>query len=169
MYAHRIAWGVGFALFATGALAFAALSNADKEFLMNVAKADMEEAHEGQMAQAQGQSQDVKSFGQTLDQDHTQNFQQLETLAAKEGVTLPTGIDTAKIATIKQLEHLKGAAFDHAFAKDEITTHRQAIAEFKREAEHGTDPDVKAFAQQTIPVLQKHLTLAEQAAKPGKP
>jgi putative membrane protein len=167
MHVHHIMPGIAFGLL-SGALLFAqAPSNADKTFLINAAKADMTEAHEGQIAENQGVSDQIKSFGRTLDQDHTQNFQQLQTLATKLGVTLPTGIDTEKIATIKQMEHLKGAAFDRAFARDEVTTHKQAIAEFKREAEHGSDPDVKAFAQQTIPTLQKHLDLAEQAEKSG--
>lgn len=165
MQIHRIAC----LALSAGAIVFAQpLSNADKEFMIAAAKANMTEAHEGQMAQSQGTAQDVKDFGRMLEQDHTQAYQQLAALAAKTGVTIPNGIDTSKISTIKQLEPLKGAAFDRAFAKTEITTHHQAIAEFKREAEHGSDPDVKAYAQQTIPTLEKHLSTAEQCAKPGK-
>ena len=170
MQVYGIRFGVVFVL--AGVFVFAQTpgfaqtpSAADKQFMINAAKADMTEAHEGQLAQNQGVSDQVKSLGRTLDQDHTQNFQQLQALASKTGVTLPTGIDTAKIATIKQLEHLKGAAFDRAFARDEVTTHKEAIAMFKREAEHGSDPDVKAFAQQTLPVLEKHLSMAEDAEK----
>lgn len=162
---RRLFLGSGVGLLA-GALALAqAPSNADKQFLITAAKADMTEAHEGQMAQSQGVSDQIKSFGKMLEQDHTQNFQQLQTLAAKLGVTLPAGIDTAKIATIKQLERLKGDAFDRAFARDEVATHKEAIAVFKREADHGSDPDVKAFAQQTVPVLEKHLSTAQDAEK----
>jgi putative membrane protein len=164
MQVHGIRFGMAFVL--AGAFAFAQTpSNADKRFMINAARADMTEAHEGQLAQSQGMSDQVKTFGATLDKDHAQNFQQLEILASKTGVSLPTGIDTAKIATIKQLERLKGQAFDRAFARDEVTTHKEAIAMFKREAEHGSDPDVKAFAQQTLPALEKHLSMAEDAEK----
>lgn len=165
MQIYRMAAGAAFVLFA-GTLAFGqSLSTAEKDFLMKAATADMTEAHEGQMAESQGTADDIKSFGRTLDQDHTQNFQQLEALASKLNVTLPTGINTAKIATIEQLQRLNGQAFDRAFARDEAAGHKTAIAEFKRQAEHATNPDVKAYAQQTLPVLEKHLSLAEQAEK----
>jgi putative membrane protein len=162
VYAIRFAAAFAFA----GGLALAQTpSPADRRFMISAAKADMTEAHEGQMAQNKGASDRVRSFGTMLDQDHTQNFQQLETLASKLRVTLPAGIDTGKIATIKQLERLKGRAFDRAFARDEVTALKEAIARFKREAQHGSDPDVKAFAQHTIPALEKHLSMAEKAER----
>jgi len=143
-------------------------SNVDKQFMVAAAKMNMIEAHEGQMAENQGATDGVKELGKTLKQDHTQAYQQLQALASKTGVSIPDGINSAKIAAVEQLQNLKGAAFDRAFARDEITAHRQAIAEFKREADRGTDPDVKAYARQTISVLEKHLSLAEQCAKSGK-
>lgn len=169
MRTNRIACAAALFLFG-GTLVFGqALSTADKDFLMKAAKADMTEAHEGQMAEAQATSADVKSLGQTLDQDHTQNFQQLSALAAKLNFTLPAGINTAKIPAIAQMQRLKGSAFDKTFARDEVAGHKQAIAEFKHEADHATNPDVKAYAQQTVPVLEKHLSMAEQAEKSTMP
>lgn len=169
MRIERMVGGLCVAVLAGGTALAASLSNADKQFMMTAAKANMTEAHEGQMAENQGVGDAVKNLGRTMDQDHTQAYQQLQALAQKDGVEIPTGIDTAKIAEIKQLEHLKGMAFDRAFARDEVAAHKQAIAEFKREAEHGSDPDVKAYANQTIPVLEKHLSMAEQAEKSAKP
>ena len=67
-----------------------------------------------------------------------------------------------------QLVHLKGNNFDRQFVQDEIAGHRRAIAAFKREAEHGQDADVKAYANKMIPVLEKHLHMAEELAKPTK-
>jgi putative membrane protein len=63
---------------------------------------------------------------------------------------------------------LKGESFDHEFVRDEVAAHRQAIAAFKREAQHGQDADVKAYASKTIPVLEKHLKLAENCLKPAR-
>jgi len=152
---------------AYGASAGSSVSGADKQFLATVAKADMVEAHEGQMAEAQAARSDVKDFAKTLVQDHTQSYVRLTELAAKTGVTIPKGIDAAKESDIAPLSRLKGARFDGAFAREEVAAHRRALAEFKREAAHGTDPDVKAFASEQIPVLEKHLRLAEECEKPA--
>ncbi|MGA2146288.1 MAG: DUF4142 domain-containing protein [Bryobacteraceae bacterium] len=157
------------ALVAAAGIAYpASLSTADRQFLVSAAKADMTEANEGQIAENQATRDDVKDLGKAMVQDHTENYSKLTALAAQTGVSIPTGINTGKDHTIQQLTHMKGASFDRTFAADEITSHRQAIALFKREAEHGQDPDVKAFANKTIPVLEKHLQMAEACAKPAK-
>lgn len=153
------------ALFAAVAPAHAAMSKADKQFLVTAARIDMTEANEGQLAGNRATQSDVKDFANTLVTDHTQDYEHLTMLAAKDGIKIPTGIDTAKVPTIAQLDRLKGASFDRQFTKDEIADHRRALAEFKRESERSKDPDVKAYAASMLPTLQKHLQLAEQCSK----
>ncbi|HWE48718.1 MAG TPA: DUF4142 domain-containing protein [Bryobacteraceae bacterium] len=146
----------------------ATLSTADKDFLITAARTDMTEAHEGQMAEDKAARADVKDFAKTLVQDHTDNYRQLTALAGKTGVAIPKGINTGKDQKIQQLSRLKGASFDRQFEQHEIADHRRALAMYKREAARAQDPDVKAFAASTIPVLEKHLHLAEACAKPAK-
>jgi putative membrane protein len=64
---------------------------------------------------------------------------------------------------------LKGAAFDHRYIQDMIAGHTKAIAIFKKEAENAHDPEVKAYAEETLPTLQKHLEGARalEKTKPG--
>lgn len=155
-------------LAAAGIVYAGSLNKADEQFVTMAAKADMTEAHEGEMAADQATRADVKEFAKTLVQDHTDSYHQLSDLATKAGVAIPKGINTAKDATITQLVRMKGASFDRQFAQDEIASHRRAIAAFKREAEHGQDADVKAYANKMLPILEKHLHLAEDLAKPTK-
>ncbi len=152
-------------LAAVGIASAASLSPTDKQFMVSAAKTDMTEAHEGQMAENQGRSDDVKNFAKTLVQDHTNSYTQLSELAAKEGVAIPKGINASRDPSIRYLVHLTGQRFDQAFAKNEITAERQTIAVFKREAAHGKDAEVKAYATKMIPVLEKHVQLAEACAK----
>lgn len=147
----------------------ASLDKTDKEFVIAAAKNDMTEAHEGQMAESQASRADVKLFAKKLVQDHSNSYQHLNQLAAKTGVTIPKGINAAKNSTIRHLVNLKGQKFDRSFITDEIAAHRHAIAAFKREAKVGQDADVKAYATKMIPVLEKHLRLAEDCAKPVRP
>jgi putative membrane protein len=83
-------------------------------------------------------------------------------------VTIPKGINAGKDPTIGQLAHLKGSRFDSQFARAEVAAHQRAIEAFKQEAAHGQDADVKDYASKMIPVLEKHLHLAEECAKPVK-
>jgi predicted outer membrane protein len=79
------------------------------------------------------------------------------------------GIDVRKISTVEQLMKLKGKRFDHQFVQAEIRDHEKAIADFKRESQHGQDPDVKAYASKMIPILEGHLRQAKALAKPVEP
>ncbi len=63
------------------------------------------------------------------------------------------------------LSKLSGAQFDKAFAKDMVSDHKKDIAKFEKEAKkHGP---VVQFAQQTLPVLQKHLKMAQDIENKG--
>jgi putative membrane protein len=143
-------------------------SNADKAFMRMAAEANMTEAHIGQMAESQGSGSQVKDFGQKLTHDHTDAYQQLAEVAAKTGSSIPKGIDVRKISVVEQLMKAKGVQFDRQFVQDEIRDHEKALAEFKREAQHGQDPEVKAYASKMIPVLEDHLHEAQALAKPTK-
>jgi putative membrane protein len=160
--------GLASLLVAGGTMYAESLSKTDDQFLTMAAKTDMTEAHEGEMAESQADRSDVKELAKTIVRDHTDSYHQLTELANKTGASIPKGIDIRKDHTIVQLVHLKGASFDRQFAKDEIAAHRQAIAAFKREAEHGQNADLKAYATKMIPILEKHLHLAEDCAKPTK-
>ena len=145
----------------------ASMNQADQQFLAMAAKSDMTEAHEGQMAENQAVRTDVRAMAKALVQDHTQSYEELTELATKAGVSIPKGINAGKDPAIRQLVRLKGANFDRQFAREEIAAHRHAIAVFEREAAHGQDPAVKAYASKMVPVLEKHLRLAEDCTKPA--
>jgi putative membrane protein len=89
----------------------------DQDFINMAAQTDMMEAHLGQMAADQASSQNVKTYAQMLVTDHTADYQQLGTLAAKAGLTVPTGLDAAHNKMIAPFEKLKGAAFDSRYVQ----------------------------------------------------
>lgn len=152
-----------------GALAFgqtgSKLSTSDKKFLELAADADMTEAHLGQMAENTAAKTSVRDFGQKLNRDHTNAYEELATLASKIGATVPKGIDAQRDRAIRDLAQAKGRAFDRQFLKDEVLDHERALALFRREAAHGRDAEVKAYASKMIPTLEEHLHLAESLAK----
>ncbi len=169
MQIRTILTGVcGFALAASGLAGAATLSKADQQFLATAARTDMTQAHEAEMAESHANRADVKSLAKSLAQDHADSYEQLTMLAAQTGAAIPKGINTAKIPAVVQLAHAKGPAFDRTFTHDAIAVHRARVAMYKREAEHGQDPAVKAYAAKMIPVAEKHLQQAEACAKPMK-
>ncbi|HLH02545.1 MAG TPA: DUF4142 domain-containing protein [Bryobacteraceae bacterium] len=146
----------------------AAAALSPQEFVDMAAQTDMTEAHLGQMAADQAGSQAVKDYAQTLVQDHTADYNQITAVATKAGLTVPKGLDAKHEKMIAPFEKLKGAAFDRKYAHEMIAGHTEAIAAYKKESEDGTNADVKAYATQTLPTLDKHLSGAKDLMKAGK-
>ena len=157
------------ALLCVPAVAQTSLNQSDKDFLTMAAKTDMTEAHMGQMAQEQAEDSGVKDFGQQLITDHTKDYANLTELATKVGADIPKGIDAHRDRSIEALVHLKGKAFDRRFLQEQIQGHEKVDAACKREAEHGQNADVKAFAAQMDSMVEEHLHKAQDLAKPAKP
>lgn len=156
----------GLAVLSIGAVMFAQesanrLSNPDSTFTTKAAQGGMAEVQLGQLATQNAASPDVKSFGQKMVDDHTKANDQLKEIASKKGVTLPMSLDAKDQATYDRLSKLHGAEFDRAYMSDMVKDHRTDVAEFEKEANGGTDADIKTFASSTLPTLRGHLELAQ--------
>lgn len=137
----------------------------DQQFVDFAAQTDMMEAHLGQMAADQASRQDVKDYAQMLVSDHTSDYQQLGSVAAKANLTVPNALDAAHNKMIAPFEKLKGPAFDSRYIHEMIAGHTQAIAVYTKESSDAQSPDLKAYASATLPTLQKHLDGAKDLAK----
>ncbi len=146
----------------TGRNAGGTLPDADRAFMMTAAKDGMREVHMGQMAMQNGQSPEIKKLGQTIMNDHTKANSQLMAIAQKKNVKLDTRHRMDKMSK-KDM-----ANFDQAWLRMMVVDHQKDIALYRRQAQSGGDPDLKAFARKTTPVLEKHLRLVQAAqAKMG--
>jgi putative membrane protein len=146
------------------AAAGAAMS--DQQFVDFAAQTDMVEANLGQMAGSVGSAQPVKDYGQMLTADHTKDFGQLYSVAHQANLNMPSAIDAAhNKAMIDPFQKLTGTAFDHRFAHEMVAGHTKAIAIYKKEAADAQNPALKSYAEQALPVLEKHLEDAKGLEK----
>jgi putative membrane protein len=81
---------------------------------------------------------------------------------------VPDALDSKHQSQIDKLSKLSGPDFDKAYAKEQLKDHQTDVKDFSAEAQSGTDPNVKAFASGTLPVLQQHLELAKNLNKSEK-
>jgi len=137
----------------------------DKQFFRTIAIADMTEAHAGQMAESTAVGARVKDFGQTVVKDETEEYEQLTMLAGKAGENIPKGIDARKYPAIGALMNRKGGTFDRDFLRYEIADERRVIAVLRREAAHGKNPDIKAWAAKIVAGRQRELQKAQSLAR----
>jgi putative membrane protein len=126
------------------------LSAKDKAFMKKAAKGGMMEVAMGRMAEQNAQSDDVKSFGKRMVTDHSKANDELKSIASKKGFQLPSKQPSGKWTS------------DKAYMEMMVKDHEKDLAEFKEEANSGSDPDVKKFAEDTAKVVQEHLDLAKE-------
>jgi len=142
------------------------LSAADIGFLKLAAEDDAAQMQEAQLAQDRAPRPTLRQFAHQMITDKTENSRDLVTLAQNKGVSVSSAPDDQQSAEIQALDPLRGRAFDRAYLDDELSANAQEIALYQREADQGSDPEVKAFAQQMLPILRQHLSMAE-ALSPG--
>lgn len=148
---------------AAAPLAFGA-DDPDASFYKKAAEAGIAEVDAGNQAQQKATMQSVKDFGAMMVKDHTAANDQLKSLAASKNISLPTTPSVSQMAEKGKLDVLTGDTYDKSYIRGQIKDHREVIALFKKEIASGKDADAKAFAQQTLPVLEKHLKAAREIA-----
>ncbi|MGH8140989.1 MAG: DUF4142 domain-containing protein [Steroidobacteraceae bacterium] len=132
-------------------------------FITRTANAGQVEIDTARYALAHSNSADIKQFARRMIADHTKANGELKQIAAHDGYSAPTGLDTADQEALAQLEFKHGAAFEAAYASSQDRAHMEVVAQFKRaEQDHRLDPAVRRFAQMTLPVLEDHLQMANQ-------
>jgi predicted outer membrane protein len=149
---------------AAGAAAGSAkLSAADEKAVKDMGMADMAEVETGKLALSKSQNADVKAFAQQMVDDHGQALSKVQALAQARGMTLPTELDAKHKAMSAKLEKLSGDAFDKAYmAGAGVKDHKATKAKLTSDAKKIKDADVKALADQHMPVVEQHLKSAEQ-------
>ncbi len=138
------------------------LSANDKDFIEFAGEVDLTAIRLGRMAQMDAASPQVKRFALTIEQEHTADLKKLTAIANKTGGVAPNTLDDVHMNTAKRLNKLKGQSFDHAFLKAIVNQHENALVSFKREADHGFNQDLQAYAKAMLPKLEQHLKIAKQ-------
>jgi putative membrane protein len=146
--------------------ATAASSKASQNFIKDAIEGNLAEVQMGQLAQQNGQSADVKSYGQMLVTDHSAANEKATAVANQIGVMPPTAPTAKQKAMYDKMSKLSGAAFDKAFAKEMVADHKKDIKAFQKEAKMKNDPAAD-FANNTLPTLQKHLDAAQKLNQGG--
>ena len=140
----------------------------DTEFAVAAADGGMLEVQLGQLAVANGSSEEVKKFGQTMIDEHGKANEELKALAATKNISLPGVLGEKNQKKYEDFAKLSGVEFDKEYCDFMVKDHKDDIDDFKKEADKGDDADLKSWAAGKVPVLEHHLMMAESAHKAMK-
>jgi putative membrane protein len=138
------------------------VNNADRAFINKAATDGAAEVELGRLATLRAARPSVRSFGERMVIDHGRSNAELAALAQSKGLALPTLLEPSQQVMRDRLNSLTGADFDRAYMSEMVRDHTEDIAVFERAAEVSADPDIKAWAARSLPMLRDHLALARQ-------
>ena len=133
------------------------------EYGRMAAASDMFEIQSGQIAAQVSLSAETRQYGQMLVQHHTMTSNEMMAAARASGMPPPPPmLDARKQAMLDQLRSTPASRFDMTFFQMQVTAHQEALALHQTYAARGDMPALRAVAARAVPIVQQHLTQAQQ-------
>lgn len=161
--------GMGFATAAFAQTApSAALDAKDQKFVKEAAIGGQFEVEAGRLAEKSANPQ-IREFGARMVKDHSAAADQLKRIVAeRKGAEIPQGLDQEHRRLLDHLASLKSPAFDREYMSNMVKDHDQDKKEFADASRDLRDPQLKRFAQETLPVIQQHDKMAHEVTNSMK-
>jgi putative membrane protein len=140
----------------------ASVTEQDSKFATDAATIGMMEIALGKVAEQNAMRQDVKDFGAMMVKDHTSAADELNKIAEKKHIVLPTSLSAFDQKKVDDMKAKTGNNFDKDYISMMVSGHKKAADEFNNEIKQGSDGDLRAFATKTLDVIKKHLQAAEK-------
>ena len=129
----------------------------DAKFLVSAAELNLEEIQLGQWAQNNSMNVDIKNLGKMMETEHTKALSDLQALAAKKQITIPTALTDDGMSASKKLMDRKASQFDKEYCDMMVNGHKDAISKFEKASTDAADADIKSWASASLPALRTHL------------
>lgn len=138
------------------------LSHSDRKFLRMAGESGLKEVTISQDVLSRLTDPRIRDFAQMMITDHSSANTQLTQLATRKGVEIP-----ALKPKVEQKWAGKTSDVDEDYIKAMVKDHDEAVELFEK-AQKSDDPEIAAFAQQTLPTLRHHLAMARDLKKSTK-
>lgn len=140
----------------------------DQEFVERVAASNRFEIASSELARDRAKDPRVVAFAEHMIEDHAKAGK--EFAAARTEADVDSSMTTASTQDepeavrehLEALEALNGAEFDEAYVDLQIRAHEDAVELFRAYSLTGSDDDLRAFAEETLPTLEEHLAEVQQ-------
>jgi putative membrane protein len=124
----------------------------------------------GRLAGEKATTAAIRDYARPMVVSHVPVVDALNAILHHKGIAAPTNtlLHAAYDTMIASLKIERDAAFDRDYVDGQVEYQKGKTALFQGEIENGTDPELKAFARQTLPKIQEHLQRALKLAEHAK-
>jgi putative membrane protein len=142
-------------------------SEADRQFVVAAAAAGMAEVDMGKLAAQKGSTEKVRNVGERMVNDHSKAHAELKKAAQAAGLSVPAKPSAEHQKHMATLHRLSGQKFDREYLRIQDQDHDKAVALFKKQAQGGQNPGLRKFASSTLPTLERHKKMVDEAKASG--
>jgi putative membrane protein len=144
------------------------------QVLADLHRTNAMEVEMGKLAQSKSTTPEIRQYAQVLITDHEEAQKKVTNLASDRNLSIGESNETSsgetattyKNDSLAQLNSLKGREFDRAFLKQMVADHDKSAKMLRSVLSTLDDaPDVKSLVTQLIPVIEKHLSKANDLLK----
>lgn len=128
----------------------------DAEFAVAAASANQLEVALGKLAQQKAIVQEVKDWGKTMEQAHTEAGQKLEGIAARNSIALPQTMSEEDRRIYDDVDDRKYLGFDKKYLRDLEELHKRTVQRYAEAATKLSNPELLAYVTEMLPTLRAH-------------
>ena len=137
----------------------------DKMFLRAAAESGIAEIKFSQLALEKSTTDDVKTFGQKMIDDHTQLNAAMSPVADAMGIRLPKEMNKEDQAAYEKLYTLSGSDFETAYLTQMLKMHHKSMRNYRIEANSVTEPQLSDFVAKGEHTIHEHLVMVNKLAR----
>ena len=164
MIAHTLSTIVIVGLTACSTAVAAEIQSQEQAFLETAIEDQQREITLGKLALKNASRGEVKQLGARIIEDEQKASEQLRALVSQEGIALRRPVDKKTREKQREFSHYSGIQFDYAYITYMLQDHSIEIRTFEENAKRLTDPNLKAWARSTLPILKAHVEKAHAVA-----
>lgn len=142
---------------------------AEKAFVKGAYSVNMLHVKASEYALSQVNDPEVRKLAEKLIKDHTMAMEKLAAIASSKGIELSQDLLPPQKAMLEHAMMTKGEMFATTYLINMTTLHVGDILKASHVANDASDPEIKAFAAESLPVLREHykmiLPMAEANVK----
>jgi putative membrane protein len=144
--------------------ASAELTTTSQGFVTAAVIGNLYEVEAAKIAAERSHDSKLQAFAAEMITAHTDALNTLKSILPGSGteVTVPNHLDDRRQGMIDELRAAKSADFDGRYISQQVDAHREMLILMNVYAKNGDVTALKKFASDTAPVVQKHLTMAQQ-------
>lgn len=141
----------------------------DEQFVMRASAGNRAEILFGHLAERRGQTQNERNFGRMLVHDHSHANMWLSHVADTLMLPMAKRPGPQAEALYQRLQAAPADQFDAMFNQAMVRGHEQTAQLYRMEMHSGQNSELRRYASDTLPVVEKHLRIAQSMMPMGAP